>query len=183
MTELRPHRSRGNVPANMTGARRHRLALIVIGAALATASISGIAFSQTPPTSPEPTEPPTEPPTTAAPPTTATPPITAPPPTTVAPTTEPPPSTPAETPPTTAPETPTTVPAVPEIDLVPLCTSAANEANGTRTFRVVNGGEQAVEITVQNDSGGSVSGTAPPGQSNWDVPAGCLGHDGGRRRR
>ena len=176
MTELRPHRSHGNVPAKMSGVRRHRLALIVIGASLATASISGIAFSQTPPTSPEPTEPPTvptEPPTTAAPPTTATPPITAPPPTTVAPTTEPPPSTPAETPPTTAPETSTTVPAVPEINLVPLCTSAEDVGAGTRTFRVDNGSGESVEVTLRNvDTGGSIDATAPPGSSTWNVPAG-----------
>ena len=48
---------------------------------------------------------------------------------------------------------------------------------GTRTFRVDNNSGQNLEITLQNvESGASISGTAPPGQSMWDVPAGGGAH-------
>ena len=64
-------------------------------------------------------------------------------------------------------------PPVANVNLVPLCTAAEDFDAGTRTFRVDNNSGQAVEITLQNvDTGGSVSGTAPPGQSTWNVPAG-----------
>ena len=46
-------------------------------------------------------------------------------------------------------------------------------AAGTRTFRLDNHGSEPVEVTLRNVvTGGSVSGTAAPGRSTWEVPAG-----------
>ena len=78
----------------------------------------------------------------------------------------------AESSTTTSSTTTTLVPVV-DITLTSLCTSEEDFEAGTRTFRVDNNSGQDLEITLQNvESGGSVDGTAPPGQSMWDVPAG-----------
>ena len=74
---------------------------------------------------------------------------------------------------TTSSTTTTTLVPVANITLAPLCTAEEDFDAGTRTFRVDNNAVRRLKITLQNvESGGSVSGTAPPGQSMWDVPAG-----------
>ncbi len=162
--------------------RLSRLLLPLVGVAVALAGASGMAFASVPPTeptAPAPTEPtPTEP-TTTEPVATTEPAPTEP--TTAEPTTSatPPTTAPATTSPaTTVPEsttTTTTVAPAPVVDiaLAPRCTSAEDFAAGTRTFRVDNNGGEAVDVTLRNvDAGGEVSGTAPPGSSTWNVPAG-----------
>ena len=141
----------------MHGSRR-RMWLPVVGAALVVVSVSGIALASVPP------GPPDSPATTES-----TPPSTEAPDTSPSETTSPATTTPAESSTTT-----TEVPATGvDINLVPLCTSSGDFAAGTRTFRVDNNSGQPIEITLRNvDIGESISGTAPPGQSTWDVPAG-----------
>ncbi len=142
--------------------RRHRWwHLLAIGLGLAIVCGSGTALaalpSTTPPTQPPSTEAPvTEPPATEPPVTEPAPESTAVPTTTVAPAPVPPPA-----------------PAPVDIDLVPQCTSSEDIDAGTRTFRLDNNGTEPVEVTLRNvATGGSVSGTAAPGSSTWEVPAG-----------
>ena len=137
---------------------RRRMWLPVVGASLVVVWVSGIALASVPPSPPD---------TPAS--TESTPPSSEAPDTSPAETSSPTTTTPAESSTTT-----TDVPATGvDIDLIPLCTSSGDFAAGTRTFRVDNNSAQPVEITLRNvDTGGSTSGTAPPGQSTWDVPAG-----------
>ncbi len=173
--------------------RRRGLRLLAVVGAVVTMSsfMQPLTVGAIQPAAPETPEPPTTPPveeptttaapaptevtTTAAPATTSAEPSTTTPvePTTSfpIPTTVPETSVPESS--TTTSSTTTTVVPVVDITLTSLCTSVEDFEAGTRTFRVDNNSGQAVEITLQNvESGGSVNGTAPPGQSMWDVPAG-----------
>ncbi len=172
--------------------RRRSLRLLAVVGAVVTMSsfMQPLTAGAIVPAAPETPEPPTIPPveeptTTAAPPptevtTTAAPPTTSAEPSTTTPeeptTSLPIPTTVPETvPETSVPESSTTTTVVPVVDitLTSLCTSGEKFEAGTRTFRVDNNSGENLEITLQNaESGASVSGTAPPGQSTWDVPAG-----------
>ena len=172
--------------------RRGLRLLAVAGAVVAMSSFmqpltAGAILPAAPETPEPPTTPPVEEPTTTAAPaptevtTTAAPATTSAEPSTTTPV-EPTTSFPIATtvPETAVPEsstttssTTTTVVPVVDITLSSLCTAVENFDAGTRTFRVDNNSGQDLEITLQNvESGGSVNGTAPPGQSMWDVPAG-----------
>lgn len=63
-----------------------------------------------------------------------------------------------------------------DFGLVSLCTSYENFNANTRTFRVDNRTSAPAPIVLRNQTtGGSTSGTAPPGSSVWQVPAAPTG--------